>query len=191
MAIHAITDGRDTPTQSALGSLTQVQNALEQAGLGRLASLCGRYWAMDRDKRWDRTEKAYDLYTDPTRPVSDQSPQQLLAESYAAGITDEFLEPVRLSNDVMKEGDSVLVFNFRPDRARQIVQTLCLADFDGFGAGTLPAGCGHLHPGGADLPVSVAFHRAPRRPAGSGGGRAGLRQYRTAETEKYPTSPIS
>ena len=188
VAVHAITDGRDTPTQSAMGSITLVQRAIEEAGVGHLASLCGRYWAMDRDKRWDRTEKAYDLYTDPTRPVSDQGPQQLLAESYAAGITDEFLEPVRLSDDVMQDGDSVLVFNFRPDRARQIVQTLCLDDFDGFERRHTPKlDVVTFTQVEQDLPVSVAFPPEPLDDLlGQVVAAAGLRQYRTAETEKYP-----
>ena len=126
LAIHAITDGRDTPTQSASGFLNQVETAIAEAGMGEIASLCGRYWAMDRDKRWDRVEKAYDLYTDPQIPISDLSPGEALAASYASGVTDEFLEPVRFSSTVMQDGDGVLMFNFRPDRARQIIQSLCL-----------------------------------------------------------------
>ena len=188
LAVHAVTDGRDTPTQSASGYITSVQQALTEAGVGRLASLCGRYWSMDRDKRWERTQKAYDLYTDPSLPVSDQTPQQLLDASYAAAITDEFLEPVRLSDDWMKDGDSVLMFNFRPDRARQIVQTLCLEDFDGFQRQHTPAlNLVTFTQVEQDLPVSVAFPPEPLDDLlGQVVASAGLRQYRTAETEKYP-----
>ena len=188
LAVHAITDGRDTPTQSAGGYIATVQDALKQAGVGELASLCGRYWSMDRDKRWERTEKAYDLYTDPSFPVSEQTPQQVLEASYAAGVTDEFLEPVRLSDAVMQDGDSVLVFNFRPDRARQIVQTLCLPNFDGFERRQTPdLDVVTFTQVEQDLPVSVAFPPEPLDDLlGQVVSAAGLRQYRTAETEKYP-----
>ena len=188
LAVHAVTDGRDTPTQSAAGYIATVQAALKQAGVGELASLCGRYWSMDRDKRWERTEKAYDLYTDPSFPVCEQTPQQVLEASYAAGVTDEFLEPVRLSDAVMQDGDSVLVFNFRPDRARQIVQTLCLPNFDGFERRQTPdLDVVTFTQVEQDLPVSVAFPPEPLDDLlGQVVSAAGLRQYRTAETEKYP-----
>ena len=117
----------------------QVKTALSRCGVGQLASLCGRYWAMDRDQRWERTEKAYRLYTEPDIAVDSRTAEQVLATSYADQITDEFLEPVRLQNSVIKDGDSVLVFNFRPDRARQIVQALCLPDFEAFERNHVPA----------------------------------------------------
>ena len=101
LAVHAITDGRDTPTQSAPGYINKVEAALSQCGVGQLASLCGRYWAMDRDRRWERTEKAYNLYTDPNIAVDTRTAEQVLAGSYAEGVTDEFLEPVRLQNSVI------------------------------------------------------------------------------------------
>ena len=188
LAVHAVTDGRDTPTQSAWGYVHAVETALAETGVGELASLCGRYWAMDRDKRWERTEKAYDLYTDPTFPQADQSPRELLEASYAAGVTDEFLEPLRLSEAFMQDGDSVLLFNFRPDRARQIVQTLCLPNFDGFERRHTPAldvvTFTQVEQG---LPVAVAFPPEPLNDLlGQVVSSAGLRQYRTAETEKYP-----
>ena len=188
LAVHAITDGRDTPTQSAPGYVHAVETAIAEAGVGELASLCGRYWAMDRDKRWERTEKAYNLYTDPDCPVVDQSPRQLLEASYAAGITDEFLEPVRLSPAVMQDGDSVLMFNFRPDRARQIAQTLCLRDFEGFERRHAPQlDLVTFTQVEQDLPVAVAFPPEPLDDLlGQVVASAGLRQYRTAETEKYP-----
>ena len=188
LAVHAVTDGRDTPTQSALNYIQTVESTLAETGVGVLASLCGRYWAMDRDKRWERTEKAYDLYTDAGCPVEEQSPSQLLTASYAAGITDEFLEPVRLSPTVMQDGDSVLMFNFRPDRARQIVQTLCLPGFDGFERRHTPKlDVVTFTQVEQDLPVAVAFPPEPLNDLlGQVVADAGLRQYRTAETEKYP-----
>ena len=188
LAVHAVTDGRDTPTQSAWGYIHAVETAIAETGVGELASLCGRYWAMDRDKRWERTEKAYNLYTDPTFPLAEQSPRELLEASYASGVTDEFLEPVRLSQAVMQDGDSVLMFNFRPDRARQIVQTLCLPNFDDFVRRHIPAldlvTFTQVEQG---LPVAVAFPPEPLNDLlGQVVSNAGLRQYRTAETEKYP-----
>ena len=188
LAIHAITDGRDTPTQSALGYINQVQAAIDAAGVGVVASLCGRYWAMDRDKRWERTEKAYDLYTDPDRPRTDSSPEQVLSASYASGTTDEFLEPVRLQDVVMQDGDAVLLFNFRPDRARQIVQTLCLPSHDGFQRRHTPKlDVVTFTQVEQDLPVVVAFPPEPLDDLlGQVVAGQGLRQYRTAETEKYP-----
>ena len=188
LAVHAVTDGRDTPTQSAWGYVHAVETAIAETGVGELASLCGRYWAMDRDKRWERTEKAYNLYTDPAFPLAELSPRELLEDSYASGVTDEFLEPVRLSQAVMQDGDSVLMFNFRPDRARQIVQTLCLPNFDDFGRRHIPAldvvTFTQVEQG---LPVAVAFPPEPLNDLlGQVVSSAGLRQYRTAETEKYP-----
>ena len=188
LAVHAVTDGRDTPTQSAAGYIHAVEATLAETGVGELASLCGRYWSMDRDKRWERTEKAYKLYTDPDGVVVEQSPRQVLEASYAAGVTDEFLEPVRLSSAVMQDGDSVLMFNFRPDRARQIVQTLCLADFDGFERQHTPKlDVVTFTQVEQDLPVAVAFPPEPLDDLlGQVVASSGLRQYRTAETEKYP-----
>ena len=188
LAVHAVTDGRDTPTQSAPNYISQVETALTQSGVGQLASLCGRYWAMDRDQRWDRTEKAYNLYTDPEIAVDSRTPDQVLAASYSDGITDEFLEPVRLQNSVIKDGDSVLVFNFRPDRARQIVQALCLPDFDGFERSHVPTlDVVTFTQVEQDLPVHVAFPPEPLdQLLGQVVAEAGLKQYRTAETEKYP-----
>ena len=175
VAVHAITDGRDTPTQSAPGYISQVEAALSRSGVGQLASLCGRYWAMDRDQRWERIGKGLQpLHRSQHRSVDSRSAEQVLADSYAEDITDEFLEPVRLQNGVIKDGDSVLVFNFRPDRARQIVQALsAIPDFEGFERSHTPElGCGHLHPGGTRPSRSSGLPpRAARPTVGAGGGR--------------------
>tara|TARA_B100002052_G_C15866619_1_gene592625 strand:+ start:241 stop:1878 length:1638 start_codon:yes stop_codon:yes gene_type:complete len=188
LSVHAITDGRDTPTQSAAQHINAVQNTLSECELGELSSLCGRYWAMDRDKRWERVEKAYDLYTDPDLPVSGLNAQEALSASYSEGITDEFLEPIRLTPTVMQDGDAVLVFNFRPDRARQIVQALALRDFDGFQRRQEPLlDVVTFTQVEQDLPVSIVFPPEPLDDLlGQVISEAGLRQYRTAETEKYP-----
>ena len=188
VAVHVITDGRDTPTQSAPGYVKAVQASIQSTGVGTIASLCGRYWAMDRDQRWERTNKAYRLYTDPSIDVDQRQPEDILTDSYLGGITDEFLEPVRLQNTVMQDGDALLMFNFRPDRARQIIQALCLKNFDGFDREHTPAldilTFTQLE---QNLPVSVAFPPEPlNNLLGQVVSEAGLLQYRTAETEKYP-----
>ena len=188
VAVHVITDGRDTPTQSAPGYVRAVQDSLQATGIGAIASLCGRYWAMDRDQRWERTDKAYRLYTDPDIDVDERQPDEILTASYGDGVTDEFLEPIRLQNTLMQDGDALLMFNFRPDRARQIIQALCLEDFEGFEREHTPAldvlTFTQLE---QNLPVSVAFPPEPlNNLLGQVVSEAGLLQYRTAETEKYP-----
>ena len=188
VAVHAITDGRDTPTESASRFLDQVQTAIKDTGIGEVASLCGRYWAMDRDHRWERTAKAYRLLTDPSLPVQAADPNQVLKASYADGITDEFLEPVRLTDAYLRDGDGMVMFNFRPDRARQLVQALTLDNFEGFERDERP----HLKivtftQYESGLPVSVAFPpESLEHLLGQVVSDHGLKQYRTAETEKYP-----
>ena len=188
VAIHCITDGRDTPTQSAPKHLAKVENAIGRYGVGRIASLCGRYWAMDRDHRWERTERAYSLLTDPGFCCEQDEPSSVLAQSYAEGITDEFLEPVRFSKDPLRDGDALVMFNFRPDRARQIVQALTVQEFEGFTRIHQPKlDVVTFTQYETDLPVSVVFPpESLDQLLGQVVADAGLKQYRTAETEKYP-----
>ena len=188
VAIHAITDGRDTPTESAPVYLQQVQTAIESTGVGEIASLCGRYWAMDRDHRWERTAKAYTLLTDPSVPLSDLDAQAALQASYKAGITDEFLEPVRLTDAVFNDGDGLVMFNFRPDRARQLVQAITVDSFDGFDRSHQPKlEVVTFTQYESGLPVRVAFPpESLDHLLGQVVSEHGLKQYRTAETEKYP-----
>jgi 2,3-bisphosphoglycerate-independent phosphoglycerate mutase len=187
VCIHAITDGRDTPTNSAPGFLLRLQQLIDESGVGHLTTLCGRYWAMDRDNRWDRTEKAYRLLTEPSQP-SPLSPAEILEASYANGISDEFLEPVRLSPELIEAGDTIICFNFRPDRVRQLVRALVLPDFEGFPRQLLtPLHIVTFTQYEQGLPVAVAF--PPESLEGLLGqvvSEQGLRQFRTAETEKYP-----
>ena len=187
VCIHAITDGRDTPTQSAPGFVAAVEAQIAEAGVGRISTLCGRYWAMDRDNRWERTEKAYRLLSEAGE-ISDCSPQQALEASYAAGITDEFLEPIRLAPGHIEAGDGVVCFNFRPDRVRQLVRALVLPDFEPFERQAITGlKVVTFTQYEAGLPVAVAF--PPESLDGLLGqvvSEAGLRQFRTAETEKYP-----
>ena len=188
VAIHAITDGRDTPTESAPRYIQQVRKAIQSSGIGEIASLCGRYWAMDRDHRWERTAKAYTLFTDPAVDISDTDVEAALAASYAEGITDEFLEPVRLSDTFLRDGDGLVMFNFRPDRARQLVQALTVPSFEGFERANQPKlEVVTFTQYEAGLPVAVAFPpESLDHLLGQVVAEHGLKQYRTAETEKYP-----
>ncbi len=187
VCVHVVTDGRDTATNSAPGFLATIERQIAEAGVGRIASLCGRYWAMDRDNRWDRTEKAYLLFTEEG-PLSSFSPDEILEASYAAGITDEFLEPVRLAPGVISAGDGLVCFNFRPDRVRQLVRALVLEPFQGFERRRIePLHLVTFTQYEKGLPVAVAF--PPESLDGLLGqviSDNGLRQFRTAETEKYP-----
>jgi 2,3-bisphosphoglycerate-independent phosphoglycerate mutase len=187
VCIHVVTDGRDTATNSAPGFLATIERQIAEAGVGRISSLCGRYWAMDRDNRWDRTEKAYLLLTEES-PLSSFSPAEILEASYAAGITDEFLEPVRLAPGLISAGDGLVCFNFRPDRVRQLVRALVMEPFQEFERRRIePLHLVTFTQYEKGLPVAVAF--PPESLDGLLGqviSDNGLRQFRTAETEKYP-----
>ena len=187
VCVHVITDGRDTPPTSAQADLQRVQNLLAEAGVGEITTLCGRYWAMDRDNRWDRTEKAYRLLTQDG-PINPLTPEEVLAESYAEEITDEFLEPVRFSSNLLEAGDGLICFNFRPDRVRQLIRALVCPDFQGFSRELItPLHVVTFTQYEQGLPVAVAF--PPESLDGLLGqvvSEHGLRQFRTAETEKYP-----
>lgn len=187
VAIHAITDGRDTAPNSAPVFLARVDELIAEAGVGRIATLCGRYWAMDRDNRWERTEKAYRLLTEPA-PAAGLTAAAAVQASYAVEVGDEFLEPVRLADGVLKAGDGLVCFNFRPDRVRQLIRALVVPGFDGFVRGRFePLDVVTFTQYEKGLPVGVAF--PPESLDGLLGqviSEAGLRQFRTAETEKYP-----
>ncbi|WP_254979291.1 2,3-bisphosphoglycerate-independent phosphoglycerate mutase [Cyanobium sp. ATX 6A2] len=187
VCVHVITDGRDTAPNSAPRFLAQVEQQIEAAGVGRIATVCGRYWAMDRDTRWDRTEKAFRLLTE-AEPVSSLSALEVIEASYRGEVGDEFLEPVRLAEGEVKPGDGLVCFNFRPDRVRQLIRALVLPEFSGFARtpiSDLAVVTFTQYEKG--LPVAVAF--PPESLEGLLGqvvSEAGLRQFRTAETEKYP-----
>ena len=158
VSIHVITDGRDTPTQSAGNFLSTIQTSIEQYEIGEIASICGRYWAMDRDNRWERTCKAHELLTNPDLSISKLSAHEALKTSYSKGTTDEFVEPLRLSSSYLKEGDGMIMYNFRPDRARQLIQSLTLDEFNNFKRKNYPKlNVVTFTQYEADLPVSVAF----------------------------------
>ncbi|MEB3255363.1 MAG: 2,3-bisphosphoglycerate-independent phosphoglycerate mutase [Synechococcaceae cyanobacterium] len=185
--LHVVTDGRDTPPNSAEVFLERIDQQIAAAGVGTITTMCGRYWAMDRDNRWERTEKAYRLLTE-AGPVSSLSPKEALEASYAGGITDEFLEPLRFSPELLQAGDGLVCFNFRPDRARQLIRALVLDEFSGFPRQQLqPLQVVTFTQYEQGLPVQIAF--PPESLDGLLGqvvSEHGLLQFRTAETEKYP-----
>jgi 2,3-bisphosphoglycerate-independent phosphoglycerate mutase len=136
--VHAITDGRDTSPTGGIRYLAQLAEVMQRAGAGRIATVTGRYYAMDRDKRWERTKPAYDAIVNGSADTVVPSPLQAVRASYEAGVTDEFIKPIVIADAggqpvaPIREGDSVVCFNFRADRARQITRAIALDDFDGF-----------------------------------------------------------
>lgn len=190
--LHAFLDGRDTPPKSALANLTSVQALFQQLGRGRIASLCGRYYAMDRDKRWDRVQAAYDNLTLGNGRIA-ADPLQALADAYARGETDEFVKPICIQNPgeapiVIQDQDAVIFMNYRADRARQLTLALTEPAFAGFERNRFPQ-LSHfvtLTEYAEDFKVEVAY---PPQKVINGLGEyishLGLKQLRVAETEKY------
>jgi 2,3-bisphosphoglycerate-independent phosphoglycerate mutase len=186
VVVHCFTDGRDTAPHAGAGSLA----ALEAGGGCRVGSVVGRYWAMDRDGRWDRTQRAYDLLVAGRAPFHAASGVEAVELAYARGETDEFIEPTLVGEEArLRPGDHVLCFNFRPDRMRQIVRALAdreLREIDRGGAGTVDE-LSTLTEYQEGWPYPVAF--APDRPSTTLGAviaASGARQLHVAETEKYP-----
>jgi 2,3-bisphosphoglycerate-independent phosphoglycerate mutase len=203
--VHAFTDGRDTLPHGGAGYLAQL-DATEGA---RVGSVIGRYWAMDRDRRWDRTQRAYDLLVHARAPYTASSGEDAVRAAYERGETDEFVEPTLVGVDTaIRPGDSVIAFNFRPDRMRQLTRALAEPGFgraDGDGGGDIIVVAAEQLPGwigrdGAEpvaryttlteyeegWPYPVAF--APERPSTTLAAtiaHTGARQLHVAETEKY------
>jgi len=188
VAIHVITDGRDTPAESASKYINQIESCIKQLNIGEIASICGRYWMMDRNLLWERTEKAYANLTDPDIKVKNISAQDYIKKSYDKNITDEFIEPIRMSDNYLKDGDSLICFNFRPDRARQIIKSLAEKKFSDFERKIIPnIDIVTFTQYDINLPVKVAFPpESLNNFIGQIVSENGLKQYRTAETEKYP-----
>lgn len=131
--IHAFLDGRDVPPKSAKIYLKKLENQIKQIGAGKIASIHGRFYAMDRDKNWDRTKKSYDILCNPKTIVNKNSWQKLLKKSYSENITDEFIQPtLLLKSGQIKKGDGIIFFNFRPDRARQLTESFIDPNFNKF-----------------------------------------------------------
>lgn len=186
VCIHAITDGRDTKPTDGLASIQQIQDYVAQAGIGKIVTLSGRYYAMDRDHRWDRTQQVYDLMTGDSDGTG-RSATEVLQASYDAGVTDEFVVPTRIASGSVVPGDGVIFFNFRPDRARQLTQAFMEQDFKGFERDRItPLTFLTFTQYDPSLPVLVAFEpQNLNNILGEVLARHGLRQFRTAETEKY------
>jgi 2,3-bisphosphoglycerate-independent phosphoglycerate mutase len=184
VVVHALTDGRDTRPDSALAFL----EGMEASG-HRVGTVCGRYWAMDRDRRWDRTRRAYDAIVHGVGEQAD-SAAQAVRDSYARGVTDEFVEPFVVGDPAegrVRDGDAVLYWNFRPDRARQLTQALGEPGFDGFdrGAAPLPVVV-TMTRYRAEWDYPVAFEAQDvRQGLAEHVSGLGLPQLHVAETEKY------
>ncbi len=143
--VHAFMDGRDTPPDSGLGFIKALEAKLQELGVGEIATVSGRYYAMDRDKNYDRIEKAFDALMKGQGEYSSQA-AEAVQQAYAAGITDEFIVPTVITRDgkpvaKVEEHDSVIFFNYRPDRARQISRAFCDDDFTYFDRGKRPDIC--------------------------------------------------
>lgn len=184
--VHAITDGRDTLTTAGQEYLGRVQAYLDHLGSGAIATVSGRYYAMDRDKRWERTQAAYQVMT-TDGPGKGISAMELLRQSYQDGVTDEFIPPVRLAPGAIQAGDGVVFFNFRPDRMRQLVRAFVDPAFQGFPRQRIePLDVVTLTEYDPSLGLPVVFPpQNLNNLLGEVIARHGLKQFRTAETEKY------
>ena len=189
VCVHCIMDGRDTPPTSGLGYIRRLQKKIEEVGVGCISTIKGRYYAMDRDQRWERVQRAYDAIVCGKAPVN-PDPIDAVQKSYDAGVTDEFIEPVIVTPDAnVRQYDSVIFANFRPDRARELTRTLTDPDFDGFvrEQGYFPVDYICMTQYDASMPnVQVAFRpQSLKNTLGEYISEKGLRQLRIAETEKY------
>ncbi|MEF3048420.1 2,3-bisphosphoglycerate-independent phosphoglycerate mutase [Pseudotabrizicola sp. L79] len=189
VALHAITDGRDVAPSSAAGFVQALTKALPDGA--RVASLIGRYWAMDRDNRWERVSRAYDAMINAKGARAD-SPEQAVADNYAAGKTDEFIEPTVIGGYAgARDGDGLFCLNFRADRAREILAAIGAPDFAEFDTGPRPKWSALLgmveYSDAHNGYMATAF---PKRSIVNGLGewvaKHGRSQFRLAETEKYP-----
>jgi 2,3-bisphosphoglycerate-independent phosphoglycerate mutase len=183
---HAFTDGRDTPPRSADAFLPALESRF--AGHARVATVSGRYWAMDRDRRWERTQRAYDAIVHG-RGGRAATAAEAIVTAYARGESDEFIAPTVLhAAHPIVDGDVVVHLNFRADRARQLTRALALADFDAFERGDAPSAAVATlteYQAPDELPVRVAFPPLVIDSLAAHLSRLGKRQLHVAETEKY------
>ena len=187
--VHCFLDGRDVPPSSGEGYVAELEQLIVSKGWEskvRIASVSGRYYAMDRDKRWDRVQKAWEAIVRAT-PSVDCGASDVVADSYAEGVTDEFVVPRALDSRGVRDGDGVIFFNFRPDRARELTRAFVDPAFDGFDRPVFPQVnfiC--LTEYDPDIPAPVAFPKEfPDNVLADVLAERGLRQYHIAETEKY------
>ncbi|HIT59788.1 MAG TPA: 2,3-bisphosphoglycerate-independent phosphoglycerate mutase [Candidatus Fimousia stercorigallinarum] len=191
--VHPFLDGRDTPPESAKDYVQELVDKMAEIGVGKVATLSGRYYAMDRDTNWDRVEKAYAaiVYGEGEKATD---PVQAMADSYANGVTDEFVVPTVIEEDgkpvaTVKENDSVIFFNFRPDRAREITRAFCDDEFTGFERryGRMPLTYVCFKDYDETIPNKLIAFEKPvlKNTLGEYLADKGLKQLRIAETEKY------
>ena len=190
--VHCFLDGRDTPPSSAYLYVRALQEKIAGLSFGEIATVCGRYYAMDRDNRWERTQRAYDLLVSGVGERA-EDPLAAVKRSYERGVTDEFVEPVVVTRAdgsptaTIRDGDAVIFFNFRADRARQLTRALAVEDFDGFPAPDrlrVDYVCFTLYDQTFGLPVAFPQLRH-RNILAEVFAAVGVRNYRMAETEKY------
>ena len=190
--VHCFMDGRDVSPTSGAGFVRDLQDEMKKIGVGKVASVCGRYYAMDRDNRWERVVQAYEMLT-LGNGIAAEDPAAAIEESYGKDVTDEFILPTNVVENgapvaLVEKGDSVIFFNFRPDRAREITRAFTEPDFSGFERKT-----GYLAPCyvcftqyDETFPLPVAFKpETLTNILGDVLDQHGIKQFRTAETEKY------
>ena len=189
--VHAFLDGRDTPPASGKDYIQQLQDKMDEIGVGKIASLSGRYYAMDRDNNWDRVQKAYDSLT-KGEGVQAENAVQAMEDSYAKEVTDEFVLPTVITENgkplsVVKENDSVIFFNFRPDRAREMTRAFCDDKFTGFDRPFIKTTFVCFKDYDETIPNKlIAFEKEHiTNTFGEYLAKCGKKQLRLAETEKY------
>jgi len=186
--VHCFMDGRDTPPQSGLGFIKELENFMSNNKTGKIATISGRYYAMDRDNRWERIEKAYDAVVRAKAPHGD-SPVKAMESSYENQVTDEFINPVIVLDDYkgLKNGDSIIFFNFRPDRARELTNAITEDEFSGFERDKVETLYTTMTQYDVRFTnVSVAYKpQTLTNTLGEYISKKGMTQLRIAETEKY------
>ncbi len=191
--LHAFLDGRDTPPQSADAPLQQMEALYQSLGCGQTASVIGRYYAMDRDQRWERTQRAYDLLAQGETEFHANTAHEALAKAYLRNENDEFVQPTAIHDAhhhpiTVKDGDAIIFMNFRSDRARQLTRAFTETAFDEFSRIVQPK-LSHfvtLTEYAADIAAEVAYMPIPlKQNIGQCVAEAGYQQLRIAETEKY------
>ena len=185
--VHCFLDGRDVSPTSGKGFVQELCDKCAEIGVGKIATVMGRYYAMDRDKRWERVQMAYDAMV-YGEGIHNADPVDAVAKSYANGVTDEFVEPVVCDSEgTIGDNDSVIFFNFRPDRAREITRAIVDPEFDGFQREFFPTTYVCNTEYDASMPnVLVAWPRvAVKNGLGEYLSSMGMTQLRIAETEKY------
>src|SRR3972149_2348943 len=190
--LHLFTDGRDSSPTSGLQLIAQIEYKISTIGVGKIASVMGRYWAMDRDQRWERTKRAYEALVNGQASLA-TSPRVLIQSSYSKKVTDEFIEPTLIAAEgktitTVRNGDSLIFFNFRPDQARELTKSLTESDFQGFSRKIVLKDlyfvCMAEYDSGSSLPVAFPHHKI-NEPLSRVISNYSLKQLHIGETEKY------